>query len=1025
MNTSNNSVLSMKIYLVMALPAVGLLLLLGYMAAATDAALAWPVVIALAAIVPAAFLSHQLVGLLDTAFKDAVALLNAIANQRPRLELRPSSRELLGQLAYTLSSFQSSLAAAVESANSSTASADVVAKLATLEACDTNVMLADNDLNITYMNASVTEMLSNAEASLKTELPNFSVRKLIGTCVDDFHKNPAHQRGMLANLKGTYRTDLEVAGLTFGLIATPLFNDSGERIGTSVEWSDKTERLAEEKKQAKLAAANLRIKNALDVCDTSVMLADEDLNIIYMNESVTKMMSDIEGELRTALPNFRAASLMGTCVDDFHKNPAHQRSMLKDLRETYKTDLPVAGLTFGLIATPIFDDAGERLGTAVEWDNKTERLAKEAEVASIAADNLRIKQALDVCDTSVMLADQDLNIIYMNGAVQKMMREVEGDLRSVLPNFSAANLMGTCVDDFHKNPAHQRSMLKDLRDTYKTDLPVAGLTFGLIATPIFDDEGQRLGTAVEWDNKTERLAKERELARVAAENARVKQALDNVSANVMIADASHDIIYMNDAVLGMMRTAEADLRRDLPGFDSNRLVGSNIDTFHKNPAHQRGMLASLVSTYRGQITVGGRTFSLIANPINVDGERIGTVVEWNDRTAEVTIEKEIDGMVEAASRGDLTQQITLEGKDGFFANLSTGLNTLVSTIEVAMNDVLRMLGAMSRGDLTERITRDYEGSFGQLKSDANETADKLTEVISNIRTSATTITSSANEIAQGNADLSQRTEEQASSLEETASSMEEMTSTVKQSADNAQQANSLSNEAQEKASQGGEVVSRAVTAMAEINDSSNKIADIIGVIDEIAFQTNLLALNAAVEAARAGEQGRGFAVVAGEVRNLAQRSAGAAKEIKDLIRDSVNKVDDGTKLVNESGETLGKIVEAVEKVSTMMRDISDAAQEQTSGIEQVNTAVTQMDEMTQQNAALVEEASAAGEAMADQARGMNSMMAFFTVDDHGHTGHVGAAPRLVAAPSSAPATRSAAGGSGFKAASSDDEWEDF
>lgn len=602
-----------------------------------------------------------------------------------------------------------------------------------------------------------------------------------------------------------------------------------------------------------------------------------------------------------------------------------------------------------------------------------------------------------------------------------MMSENESALRKVLPNFNASTLMGTCVDDFHKNPAHQRSMLRDLKQTYKTDLSVGDRTFGLIATPIFDDAGIRLGTAVEWDDKTERLAAENEERRIAAENSRVKQALDSVSANVMIADPDFNLIYLNEAVLGMMRNAERDIRTDLPGFDTNKLMGANIDVFHKNPAHQRHMVGALTSTYSGEIVVGGRTFSLTANPITVDGERLGTVVEWLDRTAEVSIEKEIDVVIDAAGRGDLTKQISLDDKDGFFKNLSGGVNTLVSTVEVALNDTLRMLGAMSRGDLTERITREYQGSFGQLKDDANTTADKLTEVIGNVRSSSGAITSAANEIAQGNADLSQRTEEQASSLEETASSMEEMTSVVKQSADNAESANGLASEAQVKASRGGEVVSQAVGAMDEINTASKKISDIIGVIDEIAFQTNLLALNAAVEAARAGEQGRGFAVVAGEVRNLAQRSAGAAKEIKDLIRDSVTKVDDGTRLVNESGETLTEIVDAVEKVSTMIRDISEAAREQTSGIEQVNVAITQMDEMTQQNAALVEEASAAGEAMADQARNMNTMMEFFTVDEggaHKPALHVVHQPTATRAPVAAPKAAS-------KSSGGDDEWEDF
>ena len=783
---------------------------------------------------------------------------------------------------------------------------------------------------------------------------------------------------------------------------------------------DMRESLSENQREA---ANNQRIKQALDVCDTSVMMADADLNIIYMNDAVTEMMQACEPQLKTALPNFSARTLMGTCVDDFHKNPAHQRGMLRDLRTTYKTDLPVGGLTFGLTATPLFDENNVRLGTVVEWDNKTERLAKEQEEKRTSDSNLRIKNALDVCNTSVMLADADLNIIYMNGAVQKMMQQREATIRGQLPNFSSASLLGTCVDDFHKNPAHQRGMLHDLKTTYSTDLLLNGLTFALVATPLYNESGERLGTVVEWDDKTERLAVEVEERRLAGENARVKQALDSVSANVMIADPDFNLIYLNEAVLGMMRNAESDLRNDLPGFDTNKLMGANIDIFHKNPAHQRNMVGAMTSTFTGEIVVGGRTFKLTANPITVEGERLGTVVEWVDRTAEVTIEREIDVVIEAAGRGDLTQQISLEGKVGFFKNLSGGLNSLVSTVEVALNDTLRMLGAMSRGDLTERITRDYQGTFGELKDNGNMTADKLTEIIGNVRSSSGAIASAANEIAQGNADLSQRTEEQASSLEETASSMEEMTSVVKQSTENAGTANGLAGEAQSKAERGGEVVSQAVDAMEEINTSSKKIADIIGVIDEIAFQTNLLALNAAVEAARAGEQGRGFAVVAGEVRNLAQRSAGAAKEIKGLIEDSQRKVEDGTKLVNESGDTLQEIVDAVVKVSTMIREISVAAQEQNSGIGQVNTAVSQMDDMTQQNAALVEEASAAGEAMAEQARSMSSMMEFFVIDSGGQMS-TQSAP--AASYSSPPASASSYSSKPSKPkASSDDEWEEF
>lgn len=726
----------------------------------------------------------------------------------------------------------------------------------------------------------------------------------------------------------------------------------------------------------------VRLKKSLEVCQANVMVADTDFNICYMNDSVTKMMQNNDTRLREAIPGFDSNDLIGRNVDSFHKNPSHQRSLVNGLRAPYTTDLNLNGMTFGLVATPLFSDVGERLGTVVEWYDKTEELAKQKEEKRIANENARIAQALKICDTNIMMADEQLNIIYMNDSVTGMLQEAESELRKELPNFDSRSLIGSNVDVFHKNPAHQRKLLNELSSAYRTDIKVGSLTFGLIATPVMDKDNHRLGTVVEWKNKTEELKREQEQSRIAEENLRVRQALDNVTTNAMIADADGNIVYMNNSVSEMLQTAEKDIRKELTHFEARKIVGSNFDSFHKNPAHQRNLLSKLTSTYRAQIEIGGRTFALVANPVvNETGDRIGSVVEWADRTDEVRTEREIDNLVTQATNGELTARIGIEGKEGFMLNLSNRLNTLMEVTEEIMSDTMRVLGALAHGNLREKIHRDYQGSFGKLKNDANATVEKLISIIGGINESANAVSSGADEIAQGNSDLSQRTEEQASSLEETASSMEEMTSVVKQSSENAKQANDLSTEAWRIAERGGEVVSRAVTAMGEINHASKKISDIIGVIDEIAFQTNLLALNAAVEAARAGEQGRGFAVVAGEVRNLAQRSAGAAKEIKDLIRDSVAKVEDGTELVNESGETLQGIVDSVQKVSQMIGDITTAAVEQTSGIEQVNTAISQMDEMTQQNAALVEEASAAGEALSDQARQLMDLIGFFSLDE--------------------------------------------
>jgi methyl-accepting chemotaxis protein len=768
-----------------------------------------------------------------------------------------------------------------------------------------------------------------------------------------------------------------------------------------------------------------RLIKALDVCNTNVMLADVNNDICYTNESVRKMMQKAENEIKTDLPNFDSSNLVGSNIDIFHKNPSHQQNMVASLRETYKTLIVVGGRTFSLIATPIFSDEKLRLGTVVEWQDKTEELAKEQADQQASKENIRIRKALDVCKTNVMMADIDLDIVYMNDSVKAMMKLAEDDLKAELPSFDANNLMGNNIDQFHKNPSHQRGMLAKLSEVYNTNIVVGPRTFNLIATPVFDNS-ERLGTVVEWMDKTEVLEREAREKVIADTNARVRQALDSVSGNTMIADNDCNIIYMNAAVKGMMSNAETDIRKDLPNFDANNLVGQNIDVFHKNPSHQRNLLAKLQNTYEAKILVGGRTFSLIANPIkNEEGERLGAVVEWMDRTDEVAVETEVDGLVKAAIDGDLSHRLETSNKKGFFLNLANGLNNLVGISDSVVNDTARVLDALAHGRLTETISADYHGSFGKLKQDSNATVAKLTEIITNIRESASTVSTGANEIAQGNADLSQRTESQASNLEETASSMEEMTSAVKQTSENSTHANELAASASKQAEQGGEVVSRAVTAMGEINQASNKIADIIGVIDEIAFQTNLLALNAAVEAARAGEQGRGFAVVAGEVRNLAQRSAGAAKEIKDLIRDSVEKVNAGTNLVNESGKTLEDIVSSVRRVTDMIEEISVAAKEQSSGIEQVNSAVAQMDEMTQQNAALVEEATAAGEAMAEQSRGMMKLMDFFTLSHSASamTGFINAPAPSIAAPIVNAPHHKVQGAA--MSDSSDDEWQEF
>ncbi len=643
-----------------------------------------------------------------------------------------------------------------------------------------------------------------------------------------------------------------------------------------------------------------------------------------------------------------------------------------------------------------------------------------SETRRIAEEATRIKVGLDNVSTNVMIADNDRNIIYMNRSVVAMLKHAEPALRTVLQGFNADKLLGQNIDQFHKNPDHQKNLLASFNATYNARISVAGRTFDLSANPVINKQGHRLGSVVEWDDVTERLAAEDREKALAAENLRVRIALDNVSTGVMIADNERNIIYTNKAVVNVLSGAEADIRKQLPNFSASRLIGTNIDTFHKDPSHQARLLSSFTTPYVANLVVGGRSLRVTANPVlNDKGERLGAVAEWLDRTAEVAAENEIEQLVGGAVMGDFSKRIELTGKQGFFKTIGEGMNKLVETNDVALNDTVRVLNALSQGDLTKKIDGEYFGTFGQLKDDSNATVDHLKQLISDIKSAVDSINTAAKEIAAGNSDLSQRTEEQASSLEETASSMEQLASTVKQNAENAKQANQLASDASVVAVKGGTVVGEVVSTMSAINESSHKIVEIISVIDGIAFQTNILALNAAVEAARAGEQGRGFAVVAGEVRNLAQRSAAAAKEIKQLISDSVEKVEGGTRQVEEAGRTMDEIVYSIKRVNDIMSEIAAASVEQSSGIDQVNQAVTQMDEVTQQNAALVEEAAAAAESLEEQANGLSGSVSVFKLDG------AASARRTISTSSLRTPIALAKKATPTPKASSDDAWEEF
>jgi len=828
-------------------------------------------------------------------------------------------------------------------------------------------MMIDRDFNITYANAATLALLKEHEATFADNWPGFKAdaESVMGTNIDTFHKDPSHQRKLLADPNNLpYTTDISIKHLIFELNVSAIMDADNEYIGNALEWSDVTAARAQANKAVQL-------QGAIDQSATANMMIDRDFNITYANAATLALLKEHEKTFADNWPGFKAdaESVMGTNIDSFHKNPSHQRQLLADPNNLpYKTDIQIKHLTFELNVSAIMDADNEYIGNALEWSDVTAARAQQNKA-------VQLQGAIDQSATASIMIDRDFKITYANEATLALLKEHEATFADNWPGFKADPevIIGTNIDSFHKNPSHQRKLLSDPNNLpYTTDIQIKHLNFQLNVTAIMDANGEYIGNALEWQDVTAARIKSVEVGRLTS-------AIEGMTTNLMMADTKGNIVYANPSVSTMLRRREAQLRTVLPSFSVDTMVGTNFDTFHKNPAHQQNLLGNPDNLpYTTEISVVGLTFQLIAIALrDEEGNHVGTAVQWIDLTEEKDAQGQIDSLITDAISGKLDSRIDTAEYQGFMKELGENINNLMNSIVEPINDAINIAQALADGDLTQSMSNDYGGEFLALANAMNGSIENLSNMVEEIRDASTNVFDSAREIASGNNELSHRTESQASSLEETASAMEELTSTVQQNAENSTEASKLANSVMDKASNGGAVVRNAITAMSDINKSSKKIADIISVIDEIAFQTNLLALNAAVEAARAGEQGRGFAVVAAEVRNLAQRSAGAAKEIKGLINDSVEAVGQGTKLVDETGQTFSELVTAIEDVSKMISDIDSAGKEQSAGIGEVSAAVGQMDEMTQQNAALVEEAAASSKSMEEQSQSLLDQVAFF------------------------------------------------
>ncbi|MGZ8214638.1 MAG: methyl-accepting chemotaxis protein [Methylosarcina sp.] len=647
----------------------------------------------------------------------------------------------------------------------------------------------------------------------------------------------------------------------------------------------------------------------------------------------------------------------------------------------------------------------------------------------------RLKVALETITSCVMIADKDRKIIYMNSAVTQMMKNAEADLRKVFPGFETDRLIGSSMDQFHKNPMHQQRILSEFTSVHKAQIKVGARVFSLTASPVISEQGQRLGSVVEWVDRTAetRLYEQMNGVIEATANgllsvrAKPEELEEGVYRN--IAEGINTVLEALINPLTLAAQYVGDISKGcIPEKITDEYKG-DFNTLKRNLNVSIGVLSGLIACQqlmaeehgKGNIdwmidvdrfqgvykTVVEGINDMVRGHVEMNKQAMDCVKQFGEGNFDAQIDQfpgqkafinttieqvranlkalmaDTDMLVQAAVDGHLETRADAAKHQGDYRRIVKGINDTLDAIVAPINEVVWVMGALAKRDLTEKITTNYQGTFARLCDNVNISVDNLAQAIFTIREATDSINTAAKEISAGNADLSHRTEQQAASLEETASSMEELASTVKQNAENAKQANHMALTAADVAVKGGNVVQQVVDTMNAINESSRKIVDIISVIDGIALQTNILALNAAVEAARAGEQGRGFAVVASEVRNLAQRSAAAAKEIKALIGDSVEKVEDGSKQVLEAGKTMDEIVASVKRVTDIMSEIAAASVEQSSGIEQVNTAVTQMDEVTQQNAALVEQAAAAAESLEEQTSTLSETVDQFRLDSIG------------------------------------------
>lgn len=743
----------------------------------------------------------------------------------------------------------------------------------------------------------------------------------------------------------------------------------------------------------------LRVQIALNNTSSAVMLVNLDLDIVYTNDALINMFEQTQEDFKSVQPDFDATALYNTSVETILVNTDYAPKTFSNIKETYQETYTIAGHIFDIIATPVINPEGERLGTVIEWQDVTKTRKQEEQEDAVLKEVQHVVNACAQGDFSNRIDTDGLDgflyqltsgINQINDVSEKGLNEIRISMNAIAQGDLSKYISGDYA-----------GLFDDIKQACNTTLTQLNA--------IINDatEAATEASLGNFSNRIDTAGKEGFMLELAeginSINEISYKGLSEISKSVQAiahGDLSKNIkgqykgmfdeikkafnatlmqlnAIINEATEASVAAGRGDfsLRINLDGKDGfMKELASGINAINETSDKGLSEICSCVQAIaQGDLnqTINGDykgMFDEIKQSFNTTLHQLSSIIQ------------EATDVSQAAGQGDFTKQIATLGKSGFMLELAEGINSINETSYQGLSDVKAILTALSNGDLSQNITNDYVGMFDEIKTAVNQTIDKLGDITQEIKHAANDVSSSSKEIAAGSNDLSERTESQASLLQETAAAMEQMAATIQNNAENASQANSFASGAKEAATEGGTIVSNAVSAMDGIEKSSRKIADITNVIDEIAFQINLLALNAAVEAARAGEAGKGFEVVAAEVRKLAQRSANAAKDIEQLIQESGTEVQNGAKLVKEAGDSLGGIETSVTRLADIVAEIAAASQQQASGVTEINQAVTRMDTMTQQNSALVEENSATSQSLQDRATEMQERISFFRTD---------------------------------------------